>query len=145
MQDLGKTYRELNMKRLLIILIVGVLSLSSCNGQVTDQQTSTNQQQAVLNLSTKEFESKILESKDKLVLDVRTSNEVRNGMITSAKHVDFYSADFVERVKSLAPYELPVFVYCKSGGRSRAAANKLIKAGYKEVYNLKGGFDSWKK
>ena len=146
MEGLGKTYK-LDMKQLIIILLASALTLFSCNGQVTEtnQQTASTEQPSILNLNAAEFKEKIREQRDKLILDVRTLNEVQHGMITSAKHVDFYSANFVEEVKSLASYELPVFVYCKSGGRSRAAANKLIKAGYKEVYNLKGGFDSWKK
>jgi predicted sulfurtransferase len=37
---------------------------------------------------------------------------------------------------------LPVAVYCKSGRRSRNAANILVKQGYK-VYNLDLGITGW--
>lgn len=38
---------------------------------------------------------------------------------------------------------VPVLVYCRSGRRSVEAAKLLASLGYKEVYNLKGGFLAW--
>ena len=40
--------------------------------------------------------------------------------------------------------EIPVYVYCASGGRSEAAAEDLIKNGLKQVYNLAGGIEAWR-
>ena len=37
----------------------------------------------------------------------------------------------------------PVYVYCKVGGRSLKVSNKLIQVGFKNVYNLEGGFLRW--
>ena len=34
-------------------------------------------------------------------------------------------------------------MYCKIGGRSSQAANKLAELGFKEIYNLEGGFMKW--
>ncbi|WP_367275150.1 rhodanese-like domain-containing protein [uncultured Maribacter sp.] len=39
--------------------------------------------------------------------------------------------------------EKPVFVYCRSGARSQKAARKLLKMGFTQVYDLKGGYTSW--
>jgi len=36
-------------------------------------------------------------------------------------------------------------VYCKTGGRGAIVTCDLKKLGYKNVYNLKGGFNAWKK
>ncbi|MFN8164852.1 MAG: rhodanese-like domain-containing protein [Bacteroidia bacterium] len=33
----------------------------------------------------------------------------------------------------------PVIIHCKSGGRSSVIVNELMKQGYENVYNLKGG------
>jgi rhodanese-related sulfurtransferase len=38
----------------------------------------------------------------------------------------------------------PVAVYCKSGYRSSISSSILQAAGFKEVFNITGGFDAWK-
>jgi adenylyltransferase/sulfurtransferase len=36
-----------------------------------------------------------------------------------------------------------VVVYCRSGPRSRTAARRLLEAGHREVFNLRGGLLAW--
>jgi len=38
-----------------------------------------------------------------------------------------------------------IIVFCKSGGRGALATLRLKEMGYKNVYNIKGGFMGWKK
>ena len=40
-----------------------------------------------------------------------------------------------------ADRDTPVLLLCRSGGRSRAAAIALTKAGFKKAYNIAGGFE----
>ena len=48
---------------------------------------------------------------------------------------------------SLAPPEidrkLPVAVHCKGGYRSMIACSLLLRAGFRNVLNVVGGFDAW--
>ncbi len=37
----------------------------------------------------------------------------------------------------------PSIVYCAAGGRSRAGTSIMLNAGFKEVYNMKGGMNAW--
>jgi rhodanese-related sulfurtransferase len=37
----------------------------------------------------------------------------------------------------------PIYLYCRSGNRSKKSADILIKLGFSEVYDLKGGFVEW--
>ena len=37
----------------------------------------------------------------------------------------------------------PVYIYCRSGARSRKAAHKLADMGFKEIYDLQGGYSKW--
>ncbi|VAV83833.1 hypothetical protein MNBD_BACTEROID02-1730, partial [hydrothermal vent metagenome] len=37
------------------------------------------------------------------------------------------------------------YLYCRSGGRSRKAAKILAEMGFKEIYDLKGGYMAWEK
>jgi rhodanese-related sulfurtransferase len=79
------------------------------------------------------------------VLDVRTQEEYNSGHIEGSFLADWTQREqFNERIKSLDKNK-PVYAYCLSGGRSRAAAAHLRKAGFKEVYNLDGGIVAWKR
>jgi len=88
-------------------------------------------------LSSMEFMSKIENAKVQLV-DVRTEMEFRAGHIKGAKNIDFYSGKFVEEFEKFDKSK-PIFIYCRSGARSGQASRKLIKMGFIEVYDLKGG------
>ncbi|MGN0187240.1 MAG: rhodanese-like domain-containing protein [Paludibacteraceae bacterium] len=87
------------------------------------------------------FEQLIADSTVQLV-DVRTSAEYEQGHIADALLIDFKSADFeaisIERLDK----SRPVAVYCRSGKRSAAAAQRLADNGF-EVYNLRGGILEW--
>lgn len=100
--------------------------------------------QSKTSLSAEEFEKAISEKDSVQVLDVRTPGEYSSGHIAHALLADWNDpAEFDRRI----PYvdkDKPVYVYCLAGGRSAAAAAKMRQEGYKNVYELKGGINSWK-
>lgn len=50
--------------------------------------------------------------------------------------------DFVDEASGLLPDKsAPVLLLCRSGGRSRAAAIALTRAGYQQAFNIAGGFE----
>src|SRR4051794_23944184 len=78
------------------------------------------------------------------ILDVRTPDEYNAGHIKNAMLANWINKDeFTDRVKYLDKTK-PVLVYCASGGRSGQAATWLASNGFKQVENLKGGFNEWK-
>ena len=78
-------------------------------------------------------------SKNKVqLIDVRTANEYHANRIKKAKNIDIFSSKFTLEVNKLDK-EKPVYVYCRSGGRSKRASKTLSKLGFKEIYDLKGG------
>jgi rhodanese-related sulfurtransferase len=94
-------------------------------------------------LTTADFEKGIAAQNIQL-LDVRTANEYKSGHIAHSLQADWNSQ---EQFKSRALHidkTKPVYVYCASGGRSKAAAHWLRTNGYSEVYELTGGFIQWK-
>ncbi len=54
--------------------------------------------------------------------------------------------EFLEEAKKLRKltHNAPLLIICRSGARSRYAANILAKNGFSEVYNVEGGFLAWK-
>ncbi|SNQ42144.1 rhodanese-like domain-containing protein [Cellulophaga lytica] len=80
--------------------------------------------------------------KNALLMDVRTSHEYGLGHLKNAKNVDVLQNTFVAYFDSI-PKTKTIYVYCKSGGRSAKAAEKLSALGYNAI-NLEGGYDAIK-
>ena len=66
-----------------------------------------------------------------LLLDVRTPGEFAGGHIEGALNIPVQ--ELGTRVSEVGPTSRPVVVYCRSGGRSCAAAGILSQAGYEVV------------
>lgn len=77
-----------------------------------------------------------------VIIDVRTPSEVDKGKIEGALNINWNSADFKEKVSSLDPSKTYV-LYCRSGTRSSRAAQLMQKMGFKQVLNLKGGYNTY--
>ena len=76
------------------------------------------------------------------IIDVRTAEEYGNGHIPNAINIDVLSSDFEKRFSKLNK-ERPVALYCRSGRRSKSAAEQAAKLGFK-VIELDGGILSWR-
>lgn len=85
----------------------------------------------------------ILNNKELIILDVRTEQEVAAGKIENAININYLEGSFKEEVSKLNK-ESKILVYCAVGGRSAKAASLLNDLGFKEVYDLKGGYNGWK-
>lgn len=133
------------MKSLLIALVtVSILSNSCTNGQSNEQtQTKTTAEEIKTSLTPAEFAKKMRELPSAPVLDVRTPAEFADGYILNAINYDWKGTEFAKQI-ALLDKTKPVFVYCLSGGRSGAAAEKMRSEGFKEVYELEGGMMAWR-
>ncbi len=89
-------------------------------------------------ITPKELEQK----KGMMLLDVRPAKEYEQGHIPGAVHVPL--ADVGDRVKKLKK-DKDLVVYCRSGNQSIWAIKRLMGMGYKNLYNLKGGYHAWKR
>ena len=93
-------------------------------------------------LSYIDFKNKIELSGVRLI-DVRTPMEFSQGNINGSINVDFNNEEeFLNYFNELDKTE-PVFLYCRSGNRSRKSADKLINLGFSKIYDLEGGFIQW--
>ncbi len=98
--------------------------------------------QSVKTLDENAFEKKMASAPAKTILDVRTAEEFLQGHLANAVQVDYYKSDFRDKVSKLDKTK-PIFVYCLAGGRSSSAVSIMSELGFKEIYNLEGGYRSW--
>ena len=77
-----------------------------------------------------------------VLLDIRTPEEVSKGFLKNASFINFYDENFLQKA-SWVKKNQPIYVYCHAGGRSSKAAEMLIELGFREVYNLVGGYSKW--
>ncbi len=78
---------------------------------------------------------------DFVLVDVRTPEEFRAGHIEGAFLIDYHGADFLERMAGL-DRNATVFLYCRSGNRSKTASSTLADLGYTNIYEF-GGINTW--
>ena len=115
-----------------ILAIISFIILS-CNGQTTKDNKT---------IDVKTFAEKMEATPNPQILDVRTPEEFSGSHIDNAANVDWLGDSFVAGAEKLDKTK-PVFVYCKSGGRSKNAASKLQELGFTTIYELQGGILKW--
>ncbi len=93
-------------------------------------------------LTSDEFEQKLKEKQNAQLIDVRTPGEYQGGHIPEADNIDFKNENFRKQIQSLDKNK-PVFLYCLGGVRSKTASELLVKEGFREVYDLEGGYAKW--
>jgi len=116
------------MKRLVLFTLAMICCLLSAHAQ---------QYQSVDN---EEF-AKIVKQKKTQLIDVRTAQEYESGHIAGALNMDILKPEFEAQASQLKKKH-PVALYCRSGKRSKKAAEKLSSMGYK-VYELNTGIAKW--
>lgn len=128
-----------------LIAAVAILAMAGCTADSPTQPPSPStpgQSAPVYHRITAEQAKERIDSGDPVVLlDVRTPAEF------AEKHIPGALLIPNETIGGTPPPELPDFnaeilIYCRSGNRSRQAAEKLIAMGYTAVYDF-GGIGSW--
>lgn len=74
-----------------------------------------------------------------VALDVREDEEWDAGRIDGALHIPM--GELGQRQAEI-PQDRPIVAVCRSGSRSAAVTQALLRAGY-EVENLAGGMEAW--
>ena len=85
--------------------------------------------------------TKLKNSRNTILLDVRTPKERKEQTIKGSIHIPLY--ELGTRSEELLKYkDKEIICYCRSGNRSLTAAAKLRKKGFNSA-NLKGGIIRW--
>ena len=122
----------------LIIAVMFVLTACSSGGQVMDGEDMVR---SYTQISQEEAKQLIEQDGTQIIVDVRTQEEYDSGHIPGAICIPN------ESIGTGQPEELPdlrqvILIYCRSGNRSKQAAQKLFDMGYTNVYEF-GGINDW--
>lgn len=120
------------MKVKIVSLLVVLLSFTAC---VKKEVMGVK----VVDIATYEAQ---LKQPNVQLLDVRTPEEFSEGHLEKAKNCNIMGSDFDAQVANLDKTK-PVMVYCKLGGRSAKAAERLKELGFTTITDLEGGITKW--
>lgn len=98
-----------------------------------------NEPARVKPLTATELEAWMTEGKKHELFDVRGDDERRLAKIEHARALDAEG----EKALLALDKETPIVFQCHHGLRSRNAAERFLREGFKNVYNLEGGIDAW--
>ncbi len=87
-----------------------------------------------------ELEGLLASGKDIHLLDIRSAAEVERGMLPMSQHLPMH---LLPLRMSEFPADRDVILYCHSGQRSHHACSHLVRQGFKNVVNLRGGILDW--
>ena len=122
------------MKKLLFLTAILTL-LGGCSAQENTAKESYVQ------ISQEEAKRIMEEESDYLIVDVRREDEFAQGHIPGA--VNIPNESIIDTKPPLLPdTEQLLLIYCRSGNRSKQAAQKLAGMGYSKVYEF-GGISTW--
>ena len=87
--------------------------------------------------------TRLINSSNAVLVDVRETQEYEGGRLPRAVHIPLSQLD--SRSGELAKLkDRPIVAYCMTGNRSTRATKVLERAGFKDVYQLRGGYRAWK-
>lgn len=91
------------------------------------------------NITVEEMKEKV--NKGAILVDVRSSQEFNEGHLNGAINIPDFEVG--TKSKIMLPNKKQVIVlYCKNGGRSKRACEKLKELGYENVFNVQGGLEN---
>lgn len=93
------------------------------------------------NLSPDQFQEELKGRRNYVLIDVREPSEVKQGFIPGAINIPL--SQMKQRVSEIQKNN-HVYLYCRSGMRSKQAARVLKKNGFNKLSHLQGGIISWK-
>lgn len=136
----------MRMLKIFGVVAVSLLAVGCSNAQEENNEESGQEQTqvtAVAQLVNKKEFTKLLDKEGRQLVDVRTPGEIQQGKIADAMEMNFHDANFQNQLESLDK-EKPVLMYCAAGGRSAKAVQMMKSMGFKEIYELDGGYNAWK-
>jgi len=120
----------------LVIIILAMLVLTACG-----QDKENKQEAAYVNITGKQAKEIMDSQEGCIILDTRTQEEYDEGHIPGAILIPY--DEILEKAEGvLTDKDKLILVYCRSGRRSKLAAEDLVKLGYTNIKEF-GGIIDW--
>ncbi|WP_303249761.1 rhodanese-like domain-containing protein [uncultured Slackia sp.] len=127
----------MNMKKTLPLMLSAIL-LAGCSAPVGETGSAAG---TYVQTTADEAIEMMQTEQDYVILDVRTPEEFAEKHIPGAINVPNETIG-KEEIAELPDKNQAIFVYCRSGNRSKQASEKLVALGYTDVIEF-GGINSW--
>ena len=129
------------MKRMIIPLLLCLMILSGCAAQSTEKEGVNMAKTTYTQISQETAKEMMLREDGHIIVDVRRQDEYDVGHIPGAILIPN------ESIGTARPEQLPdlnqiILIYCRSGNRSKQAAQKLFDMGYTNIFEF-GGINTW--
>ena len=126
---------------IIFVILVGIWILQRTQTSVNKDEEGENNMPKYVSITMEEAKNVFETQGDYIILDVRREDEFAEGHIPGAINVPN------EGIQDTEPSELPdknqtIYVYCRSGNRSKQAASKLVAMGYTNIIEF-GGIMDW--
>ena len=125
-------------RTVLAVLIGAVLIFTGCTS--SDSNTA-DKPASYTHISQEEAREMMAADDGHVIVDVRRQDEYNEGHIPGAVLIPNESIG-TEPPEALPDPEQIILIYCRSGNRSRQAAQKLADMGYTNIYEF-GGITDW--
>ena len=123
------------MKKLIILLLAMIL-LTACG-----QDKENNREAVYMNITAQQAKELMDSQEDYIILDTRTQEEYDESHIPGAILIPY--DEISEKAEGvLTDKNQLILVYCRSGRRSKLAAEDLVKLGYTNIKEF-GGIIDW--
>ena len=126
--------------------------LISCSGNSTSTFNSgvknpdfhsVQQTGQAISLNNKDWQAKLNENTG-AIIDIRTPDEWKEGYIKDTQFANIFDKDFIEQINTIeANKNNPIYIYCRSGNRSKQAMTVLLDNGYTQIFELNTGIMGW--
>ena len=126
------------MKKKLILCMTFIFILTGCGN--ADSVQNTEQKSGYKQVSMEEGLELMEADSDYILLDVRRDDEFEEGHIPGAINIPNESIG-TEEIAELPDKNQTIYVYCRSGNRSKQASQKLVDLGYTDVIEFGGIID----
>lgn len=123
------------LKRILPLLLVLVIMLAGCGKSDADTPNNTYEK-----ITMSEGLARMESDENYILLDVRRADEFEAGHIPGAVNLPNEEIG-TEEIPSLPDKAQTIYIYCRSGNRSKQAADKLLELGYTNLIEFGGIID----
>lgn len=123
------------IKRILPLLLILMFVFSGCGKSDVDMQDNTYEK-----ISMSEGIERMESDEGYILLDVRRADEFEAGHIPGAVNIPNEEIG-TEKIPSLPDKTQTIYIYCRSGNRSKQAADKLLALGYTNIIEFGGIID----